>query len=285
MLNWPHVVFNGLCLGVVYMLMASGLTLIFGVMRQINNAHGVMYALGGVLGYTLVDRLGMNLFLAFLVVIIVFGFLGMIIERLVFRRTRKEWLVGYLASTGIWFVMEGLGWMAFGTVGRSIPSPVQGTIGVGGIVVSLERLLIIGMGAMIMAILFIVVHRLEVGRQLRAVQEDSEAAALQGVNADRVSAVGFFIGCALAAAAGFLVTVMFVMDAGGGLAALIKAFLIIAIGGLGSIPGAVTAGLLLGLSDSIIGSLLGSQIAFSFAFFMLLVILVVKPTGLVGGRA
>ncbi|MFX0197491.1 MAG: branched-chain amino acid ABC transporter permease [Candidatus Hodarchaeota archaeon] len=282
MLDWSQMIFIGLSLGIVYMLMASGLTMIFGIMRQINNTHGVMYALAGLLGFNFVSKLGINLLLGMFLVAIVFGLLGIIIERIVFRPTRKEWLVGFLASTGIWFALEGLGWIYFGALPRNIPSPITGIMSIGGIVVSLERLFIIGIGVVVMGVLFFIVHKLPIGRQLRAVQEDSEAAALQGVNVDRVCSVGFFIGCACAAIAGFLIAIMFNMEVGSGTAALIKAFLIIAIGGLGSIPGSVLAGVILGLNDSIMGTLFGIQLAFSFAFILLLIILIVKPTGLVG---
>ena len=165
---------------------------------------------------------------------------------------------------------------------KHISFPVKGFLQFGSVRLSIEKLLIIGIGVLIMLVLNYLVHGLAIGRQMRAVQEDPEAAKLQGINADRVCSVAFFIGCSLPAIAGGLLITMFMLDVGAGLMVLLKTFLIIAIGGLGSIPGAIVAGLLLGFSDSFLGTLLGAEVAYSAAFAIMLVVLAIKPMGLLG---
>lgn len=278
----PQMLVIGVATGVIYMMLASGLTLIFGIMRQINNTHGVICALGGVIGYVLVSQFKLNFFLTLILVALIFGIFGLLLERLIFRNVRKLWIGGFLASTGIWFIMEGIGWQVFGTLPRNTVFPFRGVISLGSVTLSEEKLAIAVIGAVFMLILYYLVHHTAVGRQMRAVQEDPEAAALQGIDADRVCSVAFFVGCSLAGAAGTLLSAMFMVDSGSGLLVLLKASIVIAIGGLGNIQGAVLAGLLLGLSDSIIGTLLGAQIAYAAAFALMLFVLSIRPMGLAG---
>jgi branched-chain amino acid transport system permease protein len=277
-----QMVITGVAMGITYMIMASGLTLIFGIMRQVNNAHGVLCAFGALTTYTFVYKFGVNFFLALLLVGLIFGLFGIIFERVILKPVRDLWLVGFLVTTGFWFILEGLGWVVFGTVPQHISLPVKGFLQFGSVRISIEKLMIIGIGVLVMLLLNYLVHGLAIGRQMRAVQEDPEAAKLQGINADQVCSVAFFIGCSLPAIAGGLLISMFVLDVGSGLMVLLKTFLIIGIGGLGSIPGAIVAGLLLGFSDSFLGTLLGSEVAYSAAFAIMLVVLAIKPMGLLG---
>ncbi len=277
-----QMVITGVALGITYMIMASGLTLIFGIMRQLNNAHGVLSIFGGLTIYTCIKHFGMNYFVALFLVAFVFGLFGIIYEKAIFKPARKLWLMGFLVSTGFMFILEGLGWIVFGTLPQNVSFPLKGFLEFGTFRISIEKLSVMGTGALCMILLYFLVHSLAIGRQMRAVQEDPEAAKLQGINVDRVCSVAFFIGCFLPAIAGGLLITMFMLDAGAGLMLLVKTFLIIAIGGLGSIPGAVVGGLLLGFSDSFLGTLMGAEVAYSAAFAIMIIVLAIRPMGLLG---
>jgi branched-chain amino acid transport system permease protein len=277
-----QMLITGVAMGVTYMLMASGLTLIFGILRQLNNAHGVLCAFGAMVTYTLVSRFGINLFLALPLVGLIFGLFGIVFEKVILKPVREEWLVGFLVTTGVWFILEGMGWVTFGTLPQHVSFPIKGFLEIASVRISIEKLTIIGIGFLIMLLLNYLVHGLAIGREMRAVQEDPEAAKLQGINADRICSVAFFIGCALPGIAGGLLVSMFMLDVGGGVMFLTKTFSIIAIGGLGSIPGAIVAGLLVGFSDSFLGTLMGAEVAYSSIFAIMLIVLSIRPMGLLG---
>lgn len=145
-----QMVITGVAMGITYMIMASGLTLIFGIMRQVNNAHGVLCAFGAMVTYTFVHQFGINFFLALALVGLVFGLFGIIFERVVFKPVRDLWLVGFLVSTGFWFILEGVGWVTFGTLPQHVSFPVKGFLQFGSVRLSIEKLSIIGIGALIM---------------------------------------------------------------------------------------------------------------------------------------
>jgi branched-chain amino acid transport system permease protein len=277
-----QMVITGVTMGVTYMIMASGLTLIFGIMRQVNNAHGAICAFGAFTTYKFVYQLGVDYFLVLPIVAVIFGLFGIVYERVIFKPVRELWLTGFLVSTGFWFILEGFGWLIFGTVPQCVSFPIRGLLEFGSVRLAIEKLFILGIGILIMLGLHYLVHGCAIGRQMRAVQEDSEAAKLQGINADRVSSVAFFVGCSLPALAGSLLIAMFMLDVGMSQMILVKTFIIIAIGGLGSIPGAMVGGLLLGFSDSFLGTLMGAEIAYSAAFGIMLVVLAIRPMGLLG---
>jgi branched-chain amino acid transport system permease protein len=277
-----QLLFNGIALGIIYFMIAAGLTLIFGIMRQVNNAHGIFYGIGGLLCYYLIDKTGMNILLAIICVAGIMGMVGVILERAVFKPSRDAWIVGVLASTGVWFILEAFAWDFFGVLPRSISTGFEGSISIGAIHFSLSKLLGIGVGIGSIIFLIFVVHKTVLGYQMQAVQENREVAALQGINVNRIYRVSFFIGSAMAGIAGCLAGIIFNIDAGTGVVALVKAFIIMGIGGLGSIPGATIAALIVGLTESIVTTLWGSQVAFMSCYALLLAILLVKPMGLWG---
>jgi len=256
---------TGLVLGSIYMLVASGLTLIYGIMHQVNMAHGVFFMLGAMATYYATEVLGLPYFAALFAVVLVFPIIGAAFERGIFRNIRHIWLAGYMATVGVWMLMEGLGWQVFGTEQKAVSFPITGLIAIA-----------------IMAGVYLLVGRTSLGRQLRAVEQSPRAAELMGINADRAMAKGFALGVTLAALAGGLVSTLYSVDPSCGSTPMLKAFIIIILGGLGNVTGSVIAAYILGFIDSFGGSLLGYHAGHFMGFGLVILILIFKPSGIMG---
>jgi branched-chain amino acid transport system permease protein len=276
---------NGIMLGLNYALIALGLSLIFGIMGIVNFAHGEMYMLGGYVAYFLIGQLGLNFFLTLIAAIILIGFLGLLLEKLLFRplMTRpKEALTSMIAAVGLAWVLQMLAVICFGELDRNVPSTFKGIIHMGGVVITKERLATIIVGVCFIILLNLFLLRTKTGQAIRAVAQDKEAAALQGVQVGRISALSFGIGCAIAGTAGALMAPIFSINPFLGGEVILKAFLVVILGGMGSIPGAMLGGLVLGLIESF-GSLFFTVPTVSvITFILIIILLIVKPQGLLG---
>jgi branched-chain amino acid transport system permease protein len=272
----------GLSIGSIYILMALGLTLMFGMMHIINFAHGAIYMLGAFVIYYVFFQWGAPYFAAFVAAMVVLGGFGYLVERGIYRPIRggiEPTLVALLALTTF---LQAAGYPVFGPLDKHVPPIVEGTRTILGVRISVERLIIIPIAAALVIGLYLFINRSRMGAAMRAIEQDKEAAALQGVNVHVVNGVAFAIGFALAAAAGALMAPIFKLDPMMGEQPLLKAFIIIILGGLGSIPGAILGGLILGLIDSIVATALGAEPAFLMSFVFIIVLLLFRPTGLFG---
>jgi branched-chain amino acid transport system permease protein len=276
---------NGVMLGLNYALIALGLSLIFGIMGIVNFAHGEMYMLGGYVAYYLVGRFGLNFFVTIVAAVIMVGLLGVFLEKVLFRplTTRpKEALTSFIVAVGLAWVLQMLAVICFGDLDRSVPSAFKGIIRMGGVVITKERLATIIIGIALIVLLNLFLLRTRIGRAIRAVAEDKEAAALQGVQVGRVSSLSFGVGCALASAAGALMAPIFSINPFLGGEVILKAFLVVILGGMGSIPGAMLGGLVLGFTESF-GSLFFTVPTVSvITFILIIIILILRPQGLLG---
>ena len=272
----------GLLTGVLYVLIALGLTLIYGILHIVNFAHGEIYMLGamGVFYCYVVFKLP---FAATLVVILLLSLLlGLGVERAFFRPLRGQWLQLVVASVGLSLIIQSLGWIAFGIQEKNVPSFFTGVVAFGGVRLPTERLIAAAVGVVLVALLYALVYRTKVGLAMRAIEEDEETARMLGIDADRVAALACAVGFALAALAGAFVAPIYSLNPGMGLEAILMSFLIIIVGGLGSITGTVLAGLLVGVLQSVGGVLLGAEAAYGLVFIVMIVVLVVRPAGLLG---
>jgi branched-chain amino acid transport system permease protein len=273
---------NGFGLAVVYILVALGLTLIFSILDIINFAHGEFYMLGGFVTYYTFGVLGLNYFLALLLAVLAVGAAGVVAERIVFRHLRGKTLNGFIVSLGLLWVLQASAQLSFGVLDKAVPSAVSGVVRGFGLVISRERLVVIVTAIALMAALYAFLAFTRAGRAMRAVAQDADAAALQGVNIEAVSALGFGIGCALAGAAGALLAPVFAVSPTMGALPVVKAFIIIIVGGMGNLPGAVLGGLLLGAVEGI-GTLFMSSAAVNMlGFLVVIAVLLVRPRGLFG---
>ena len=274
---------DGLIMGLLVALVALGLTLQYSIMHILNFAHGDIYMLGGFLSYYLITKAGVNYFLTLPIVMVVLFVFGMILERAIFRPLRgTHFIRSLIATTGLSFVIQAAGWQVFGTLDRTVPSPISGTISLGLITLPLQRLVASGICIVLVVLLYWLVNRTKIGRHMRAIEQDMEASSLFGVNVTVVNIVCIGIGCALAGVAGTMVGSIFYINPSVGGGQVLNCFNAIIIGGLGSITGCIVAALLLGVIQSVAGAFLGISFAYIISFAILLLILIVRPRGLMG---
>lgn len=277
----PQVLANALMLGMTYVLIASGLTLVLGVTRIINFAHGEFYMLGAFCAYYVFQVAGVPYLAAIPVAMLAVGLLGMGVERVLFRPIRDRFLPGVVVALGLAFLISGSAALIFGPQEKAVTSAFPGVLDFLGITLSLERLVVILTAIAIMLGLWYLIARTKLGLALRAVAQDREAAALQGINVNRICNISMGLGCALAGAAGVLLGPIFVVYPFMGHLAIFKALMVIILGGIGSMPGAIVGGLLLGFIESFGLTYLGditSLIMFAFIFLLILL----RPGGLLG---
>ncbi len=273
---------NGLMMAMLYMLVAAGLALIFSIMHIVNFAHGELYMLGAFVVYYFFGQWGINYFLALLASMLLIGLLGAVLERFLFYRLQAAHLSQVILSLGLMILLQGAATVAFGADFKSVSSPFSGVWTWGGVTLAKERLLIIPISACLVALLFALIKWTRTGRAMRAVAQDPEAACLQGISPVRISALAFGIGSSLAAAAGGLVVPLFYLTPFVGGATIMKAFVVIALGGMGSVTGVVAGSLILGLVESLVTTLVGTTEATLAAFGVLVLVLLVRPKGLFG---
>jgi branched-chain amino acid transport system permease protein len=282
-----QVAFWGLYAGCIYILLATGLNLIFGVMKVVNFAHGEFLMLGAYITATIFLLSGINPYAIIVLSMLVLVLVGGVVERLCFRPilgTGK--LTEIFLSIGLIYVIQNAAVGIWGDKWQSIRSPYAGiTIPVGPISVPLDYIIIIIVTAAILIGLFVFLDRTRLGMAIRATSQNRKGAMLVGIDVERMDVVSFGIGTALAAAAGTLWVVSGqVFNPYMGSIPAIKAFAIIILGGLGSIPGAIVGGILYGLAENATAYFFGGLWKDAVSFIVLIVVLLVWPTGLFGER-
>jgi len=276
-----QVFVNGLMLGLTYVLIASGFSLIYGIMRLLNFAHGEFYMLGAFATYLLCEHLGVNYFAAVVLSMIIIAVLGILVYRFFFRPFRDQHDPSLVVALGIAMLIGGLALLIFGEKDKSVPPVFSGVIKVLGATLSMERIVVIIMAVILMAALTLYIKFSKTGQAMRAVAQDREAAALQGIGVDSTFTLCMAISSALAGAAGALLAPLFFVNPFLGMHAVLKALVVVVIGGLGSIPGAIAGGLLLGFVESFGNTFLG-DVTEILGFVMVMLVLLFRPQGLFG---
>jgi branched-chain amino acid transport system permease protein len=284
---YVHAVILGVLIGGIYALMASGLTLIFGIMRVINVAQGAFVILGAFLSYSLFTALGIDPFLSILLLGPVMFALGVGVHRVFIRSLRPESgeEMSLLVTWATALAIEGALSVAYTTNYRStIPSYAQRSWDVFGYRVGEVRVFGFAISIAILLGLYLLLSRTRFGRSVRATVQNPTSARLLGVNADRVSAFGFGIGIATAAAAGAVYGIIYPFNPGSHYDLISRLLSIVVLGGLGSVGGAIVAALMLGVAESLVAVTI-SPVWAPFVFFVvLIVILLFRPQGLFGVR-
>lgn len=278
----PQMTVTGLVMGLIYILVALGITLIFGVMRVVNFVHGEMLMLAAFGMYYLYTVLHLPFLVALLLTCVAIAAVGLVVEKTLYRPLGYDILKCLIIGAGASFALRSAAWIVFGPVPREIPTLFPGVMRIGSAAVSNERLVSVGICIALTLALYAFLYQTRAGKAMRAVEQDREAAVLMGVDIDRVYMGAFVIGSALAAVAGALVGMLFAADPEMGSEPLLKSFIIIQIGGMGSVAGAVVAGLSIGLIDSFTETMLGGELAFIVDFGILMALLIVRPRGLFG---
>ena len=276
---------NGVFTGGIYALVSIGLTLIYGVMLIINFAHGEFLMIGAYITATVFLVTGFNPYVLILVSMLALIAIGAVVERLCFRPilgTSK--LNEIFLSIGLIYIFTNGAAMIWGDEWQSVKSPYSGiTVPIGSLTVPLDYIIIIITTAAILCGLYVFLKKTKTGREMRATSQNRKGAMLVGINVERMDILSFGIGCALAAAAGTLWVVSGqVFNPYMGSIPAVKAFAIIILGGLGSIPGAIIGGLLYGIAENGAAYFLGGVWKDAISFIILIIVLVFRPTGLFG---
>ncbi len=278
---------NGISLGSIYALIALGYTMVYGIINLINFAHGEVLMVGAYIGFALTGLFGFSFFPALIVSMVVCGVLGVIIERVAYKPLRGGSRISALITAIAVSLFLQYGMMYFvGPESRTykdvLPATQLDVFGTGA-VIDIKSLYIVGITVFLMLVLTWVTNRTKVGKSMRALSQDKDAAELMGINVNQTISYTFFIGSALAGAAGVLIGVYYstlnpLMGATPGL----KAFVSAVIGGIGIIPGAVFGGFFLGLVETLVSASGYSLFKDAVAFLILILVLLIKPNGLLG---
>jgi branched-chain amino acid transport system permease protein len=277
----------GVANGCVYILLATGLNLIFGVMKLVNFAHGQLLMVGAFVAYQVTTITGLNPYAAILVSMGSVALIGIVLEKFAFRKVRgTEKLNEIFISLGLIYVFQNVATLLWvKNYNIQIPSPLSGlSLPLGEVLLSYDRILAIIIVIVILLGLMLLTKKTKIGLAMRATSQKSDAAMLMGININRVYVFTFAVGAALAGAAGALYGIIFNFNPAIGALPTIKAFAIIILGGLGSIPGAVTGGLLYGIAEKTAGYLSNGTWEDAVAFALLIIVLIIKPTGLFGKK-
>lgn len=273
---------NGLIIGLLYLLMAIGFTLVFGVMRVVNFAHGEFYMLGAFSAYVCVTRLQLPFLAAVLVTFVLTLILGWIIEVVVMKGFRGDELNGMIATIGLAMILQNGALMVFGPDPQSMPAVAEGVVPLGPVMLPMSRLYVVVFSLAVLVVLYMFLMHSKGGRALRAVVQDIEIASAQGIRAHFMYPLGFGIGVALAAVAGALMAPVFSVSPSIGSTPLLKAFIVVILGGLGSLPGAALAALLLGVFESVANTFMSSSFSDMLLFGFVILMLIFRPSGLLG---
>ena len=276
---------NGLILGSVYALLALGYTMVYGIIKLINFAHGDIYMMGAFMGYFLINALHLNFFLALILSMIGSAILGVIIEFLAYRPLRHSTRISVLITAiGVSFLLEyGMVYLV-GANTRAFPQAIQTVrYDLGPISLTNIQLLILTVSIVLMILLQLIVQKTKMGKAMRAVAVDEQAAQLMGIDVDGVISFTFALGSALAGIAGVLVGVYYnTISTTMGITVGLKAFVAAVLGGIGSIPGAMVGGYLIGLLETMVSFFGYSPYRDGVVYFLLFIILIVLPAGLFG---
>jgi branched-chain amino acid transport system permease protein len=280
-----QVIISGLLAGALYAMVALGLGLIFGVMRVLNVAHGPLLMLGAYTTFWLFQLLGLNPYLSLLVSMPLLFLVGVVLQRALVRRVvDAPELSSLLLTFGVSIALVNLAQLGFTSDVRSVEY-LTGSFILGPFAFSKSRVIACAFALVITAGAFVLLKKTRLGKAIRAVSQSREVAQVCGINVQRIHLITFGAASALAAAGGTLVAVMVAIQPEMGQVYTFKSFLVIVLGGAGNYPGALLGGLLLGLIEQLSSLFLTTQVNEAVAYILLVLVLLVRPTGLLKGRS
>jgi len=276
-----QMVANGLVLGLYYALIASGFNLVFGIARIFNFAHGHMLMFGGYVTYVVVSRMNFNYSVGILAAVVAIALMGVIFNNYVYKPVRRMMYASFMVACGLALALPALALIIFGERERSVPTVFPGTVNLLGAMVSWERIVVIITCTVVIIALFLFVNRTRTGKAMRAVAYNPDVAALQGIDVERICLIAFVVGGVLAAFAGGVIAPLFTIRPVTGDIVMFKAMVVVILGGLGSVPGALVGGLVLGFIESFGLTLIGYE-AVMIGWIMVIILLIFRPWGLLG---
>lgn len=288
LMSFISYLINGISLGSVYAIIALGYTMVYGIAKMLNFAHGDVIMVGAFAVFTIVSTMGLPVWLGILISILVCTVLGVVIERVAYKplRNAASPLAVLITAIGVSYLLQNVALLVFGANAKSFTSvvPFEGLkLAEGQLIISGETIVTILACIIIMIVLTLFVNKTKAGQAMLAVSEDKGAAQLMGINVNGTIALTFAIGSALAAIAGVLLCSAYPsINPYTGSMPGIKAFVAAVFGGIGSIPGAMIGGILLGIIEIFGKAYISSQMADAIVFAVLIVVLLVKPSGILG---
>ncbi len=280
-----EILIYGAVTSAIYALLAVGFTLIFGVARILNLAHGSFYALGAYGTYVLTSMVGLPLWSAALIAIAFVAVFGVVVEKVLIRPLRHSQLGVLMISLAVALVVEQTLFLVFGSEYRNVPSFVDTKINLGGVDVAGQRLLTLAVAAVAIGALYMFIQFTRLGSAILAISQDPEAAKYMGIPSDKIFSLVMAISAALAALAGVMAGPFLSVQPSMHLLPIVKAFAIVVVGGLGSIPGSIAAAFLLGYAETCVAYLISSSWTEIVSVLATLLMLVFRPAGIFGKRA
>ena len=285
MTHFIQTLISGLSLGSIYALIALGYTMVYGIAKMLNFAHGDIIMIGAYAGIIAVAQMGLPPLIAVLLSILICALLGVLIEFLAYKPLRQAPPLSVLITAiGVSYFLQNLALILFGSQQKAYPTIVQlGQVTIGSVTIDGVTILTLLVTALIMVVLSFFINRTRMGKAMRAVSEDKAAAALMGISVNRTISITFTIGSALAAVASIFygMSYVYIKPTTGAMPG-IKAFTAAVFGGIGSVPGAMLGGILLGIIEQLSKTYISTLWADAIVFGVLVLVLVVKPTGLLG---
>ncbi|MCW4029025.1 MAG: branched-chain amino acid ABC transporter permease [Candidatus Bathyarchaeota archaeon] len=276
----------GVAIGCVYILLATGLNIIFGVMKLVNFAHGQLLMIGAFLTWTISVSLGVNAYVAILISMLAVAILGVGVERFTFRRVLgTDKLNEIFVSLGLIYIFENVAMLLWSANSKQVVSPFYGlSVNLPNISITYDRVVAVVVVIATLAAFGLLMQKTKIGLAMRATSQRNTTAMLMGINVEKIYMFTFAIGAALAAVAGGLYGIIFSFDYQVGAMPTIIAFAIIIMGGLGSIKGAIVGGLLYGITEQLATLFFGGIWGSAVAFALLIVVLVIRPNGIFGEK-
>ena len=281
---------NGITLGSVYALIAVGYTMVYGVIQLINFAHGEVYMMGAFFSYTIVTSFGINFWVAFPVTIVMCAILGILLDIVAYRPLRQApRLAALITAIGMSLFLQNLALIIWGSQIKAFPRAtlpaifMQPAVTLGDIIVSWLQVFILVVATVMMAGLHTIIHHTRIGTAMRAIAQDKTTASLMGINVNRVISFTFAIGSAMGGVAGILVGIYYnAIWPTMGYIAGIKAFAAAVLGGIGSVPGAMLGGGVLGMAEVMGAGYISSAYRDGIAYAVMILVIIFKPSGLLG---
>ncbi|MGN1107686.1 MAG: branched-chain amino acid ABC transporter permease [Huintestinicola sp.] len=279
---------NGISLGSIYALIALGYTMVYGIAKMLNFAHGDIIMVGGFTVFTAMSTEWCPVWLSVVIGIIVCTLLGVIVEKVAYKPLRNASpLAVLITAIGVSYLLQNVALIIFGSASQSFTSVVKNVapVTIGGVTISMETIISIVVSVIIMICLTFFINKTKAGKAMLAVSEDKGAAQLMGINVNSTISLTFAIGSALAGVASVLLCSSYpqISPYTGSMPG-IKAFVAAVFGGIGSIPGAMIGGILLGVIENLSKAYISSQLSDAIVFLVLIVVLIVKPTGIMGKK-
>ena len=273
---------NGIVLSAIYIMVALGLALLLSIMGIFNFAHGAIYMVGAFITYGLAQTLGINQWAALVISMIFMGAFGIFLERFCFRPLGGKAFEVIVMSVALILILETAVVVTVGGSNRALPAFISGNIKIGVVSVSIDRILTLGIGIVLLILLTLLVQKTKIGQQMLAVSQDREGAALQGINVNHTAAIATVIACILAALSGSLMSSLYFLGPFMGDNMLMKAIEVVILSGIGSFGGILVGGLIIGFMDAVLPVYMNPLAAQAITIGIIILILLIRPKGLFG---